>query len=65
MKLALFIILLLAASLTKAEDGYDLWLRYNKVSDPVLLTQYKKQLAFPVVTGGSSTINIIKNETSA
>jgi alpha-glucuronidase len=62
MKFALFIILLLAASLTKAEDGYDLWLRYNKVSDPALFNQYKKQLAFPVVMGGSPTIKIIKDE---
>ena len=62
MKFVLFIILLLVTFSTKAEDGYDLWMRYNKVSDPVLLDQYKKQLAFPVVMGVSPTINIIKNE---
>jgi len=27
-----------------AEDGYRLWLRYDKIDDPVLLQQYRKQI---------------------
>ena len=46
----------------KAEDGYDLWLRYKKVSSNSLLDQYKKQITSPVVLGSSQTITIIKTE---
>ncbi len=46
----------------QAEDGYDLWMRYKKIDNAVLLSQYKKQIAAPVVSGTSPTINIIKSE---
>ena len=50
------------ACFTKAEDGYDLWLRYKKISNNSLLDQYKKQITSPVVLGSSQTIAIIKTE---
>lgn len=46
----------------KAEDGYDVWMRYKKVENTFLLNQYKKQTAAPVVAGTSATVNIIKDE---
>ncbi|HEY5967467.1 MAG TPA: alpha-glucuronidase family glycosyl hydrolase [Chitinophagaceae bacterium] len=64
MRKTLLIIFILLPALLKAEDGYDLWLRYKKVSNNSLLDQYKKQITSPVVLGSSQTITIIKNELS-
>src|SRR6187549_982868 len=62
MKKRLLIIFIFLPVLLKAEDGYDLWLRYKKVSNNSLLSQYKKQITSPVVLGSSQTIAIIKTE---
>ena len=62
MKLALFIILLLAASLTKAEDGYNLWLRYKPVEDTKRLTEYKYLFSKISISGNSVTEQILKDE---
>ena len=51
-------------ALAKAENGYELWLRYKKISNKSLLDQYKKQIGSPVVLGSSQTIAIIKTELS-
>jgi alpha-glucuronidase len=59
-----FFLFLLFFINTRAEDGYDLWLRYIKVSNPALLTQYKKQINAPAVAGNSQTIAIIREELS-
>src|SRR6187431_2930290 len=58
----LLILFILIPALLKAEDGYDLWLRYKKTSSNFLLDQYKKQINLPVVLGSSQTIAIIKTE---
>lgn len=62
MRLLLFSILFLNTSLTYAEDGYRLWLRYDKVNDVRLLSQYKKDLAHVYVVGESPTLAIIRTE---
>jgi len=62
MKAVWLVIMLFILSSLKAEDGYELWLRYNKISNVSILDQYKKQINSPVVIGGSPTITIIKNE---
>ena len=62
MRKKLLIILLILPALVKAENGYDLWLRYKKISNNSLLDQYKKQITSPVVLGSSQTITIIKTE---
>jgi alpha-glucuronidase len=64
MRKALFIILIILPALVKAENGYDLWLRYKKIANTTLLDQYKKQISAPVVIGTSPTIAIIKAELS-
>ena len=64
MRKRLLIIFLVLPALVKAEDGYDLWLRYKKISNSALLNQYKKQIISPVVFGSSQTIAIIKRELS-
>ena len=62
MRKALLIIFMVLPALSKAENGYDLWLRYKKISNNSLLDQYKKQIISPVVFGSSQTIKIIKAE---
>ena len=62
MRKKLLILVILFPALLKAEDGYDLWLRYKKISNNSLLDQYKKQITSPVVLGSSQTIAIIKTE---
>src|SRR5436190_6871441 len=64
MRKGLVVILILLPALLKAEDGYDLWLRYKKIANNSLLDQYKKQITSPVVLGSSQTIAIIKTELS-
>ena len=64
MRKRLLVILILLPALLKAEDGYDLWLRYKKIANNSLLDQYKKQITSPVVLGSSQTIAIIKTELS-
>ena len=62
MKKGLFIICILTASLIKAEDGYDLWLRYKPVENKLLLQSYRSFLKDISVSGNSATIQIIRNE---
>jgi len=45
-----------------AEDGYRLWLRYDKIKDPALLAQYKKNIQTITVEGSSPTFDIIRKE---
>jgi len=45
-----------------AEDGYLLWLRYNKIDDPTLLQQYRTRINNIVFTGNSLTIAVAKHE---
>lgn len=45
-----------------AEDGYNLWLRYKKVTDPALIQQYQKDLGSFYADNGSATGQIIVNE---
>lgn len=47
---------------SRAENGYELWLRYARVSNPSLLAQYKKQLSQVWVSGQSATYTIIRDE---
>jgi len=45
-----------------AEDGHDLWLRYHKVDDPLLLQQYRAKIKSIQVAGNSPTLTIAKKE---
>lgn len=46
----------------KAEDGYDLWLRYKKIENPDLLKNYQSQLRNVVIKSETATFKAIKNE---
>ena len=61
-KLLSGLILLLTVLLSKAEDGYRLWLRYDKIADGTLHRTYSNQLQAITVAGTSPTILIAKGE---
>ncbi len=60
------ILLLLALFLIsfpgKSENGYDLWLRYHKLTNGKKLADYKKQITGFRVEGNSSTLSIAADE---
>jgi alpha-glucuronidase len=44
-----------SAGSARAEDGYELWLRYHKVTDQALLKQYRSAITNLIVSGQSAT----------
>jgi alpha-glucuronidase len=54
--------LLLLSSLVCAEDGYNLWLRYNQVADTQILNNYRNSITQVVVYGNSPTMVAAKEE---
>jgi len=46
----------------RAEDGYDLWLRYPRVADAGLLAEYRGALGRLVVQGDSPTLQAAREE---
>jgi len=63
-KSVLFFLMLLLTSVVNAEDGYRLWMRYDKVSNSSLLAKYKTSIQFPFVAGVSETTSVIQDELS-
>jgi alpha-glucuronidase len=53
---------LVLATLSFAEDGYRLWLRYNKIDNNTLLPQYRNQIGSVYFPGNSPTLTAAKNE---
>lgn len=53
---------LVAAPAARAEDGYQLWLRYQPVSDARLLSAYRASISSVVVTGDSATAVATRTE---
>ncbi len=63
MLLRSFIILILLVSPElRAEDGYRLWMRYEKISDPAVLRHYQNGIRGIVVEGSSPTLTIARQE---
>lgn len=52
----------LVTTIAHAEDGYRLWLRYDKIADARLINQYKQDLTTLNIPGQSPTLTIIQNE---
>ena len=46
------------------DNGYDLWLRYHEISDPVLITEYRNNIKQLAVEGNSDTFTAIREELS-
>jgi alpha-glucuronidase len=61
-KILLTISLLALALFAQAEDGYRLWLRYDKITDPPLLSQYNNLIKSTCVTGNSPILLSAKQE---
>lgn len=47
---------------TYADDGYKLWLKYQKVTDSRQLQEYRQKISFIDIEGKSETCQIIRNE---
>jgi alpha-glucuronidase len=45
-----------------ADDGYRMWLRYDKISDPVLLEQYNKSITGWIMEGDSPVLKAAAGE---
>jgi alpha-glucuronidase len=48
--------------ITNAEDGYRLWLRYDLVSNPLKLNDYRQQIQGWIIEGNSPTLAAAKHE---
>ncbi len=57
-----FVAVFLRSSISFAESGYDLWLRYVQVSDATLLASYKNTSSQIVIQGNSATMTAAGNE---
>src|SRR5580765_6549826 len=58
----LVIISFFGSSNTQAEDGYRLWLRYDRIQDPTLLKAYQQSINSYQLDGVSPTHSAIKAE---
>ena len=61
-KLFLFCLVMVIVVTACADDGYRLWLRYDKILNSSLLNKYKQQIITPAIIGNSATIAAAKAE---
>lgn len=61
-RFALLLTIILQVFSLMAEDGYRLWLRYDKIDDPVLLQQYRNNITGIQFTGNSPTLIAAREE---
>jgi alpha-glucuronidase len=61
-KIIAFLLLLLASFQLRAEDGYDLWLRYKTINNAKLLAAYRNMISGINITGSSPTLLASKEE---
>ena len=57
-----FIILCALCSTASADDGYQLWLKYQRIDDRNLIIKYQQTISSVAVTGTSKTCRILQNE---
>ncbi|HMR56449.1 MAG TPA: alpha-glucuronidase family glycosyl hydrolase, partial [Cyclobacteriaceae bacterium] len=62
MRIVLVAFVLIQTFAVQAEDGYRLWLRYDKIGNTRLLSQYKKDFSNLYIDGQSATQLAIKTE---
>lgn len=60
--LTLVVILLFTSAPVAGEDGYRLWLRYDKTADPARLKEYQDALRYLLTTSESPTLSVVKKE---
>lgn len=61
-KLPLLFILFLTLLAVHGEDGYQLWLRYDPITNKAVATGYKKNITGWMVPGNSPTLSLVKKE---
>ena len=61
-KILLIHLILLLSYVAKTENGYDLWLRYKKVDNALMLQQYSSALSAINISGTSPTMVAAKEE---
>jgi alpha-glucuronidase len=54
--------ILLLTSFSYAEDGYNLWLRYDKIENNSLLQQYRNKISSISLYGKSASLEIVRRE---
>lgn len=55
-------IILTVCPMIQADDGYDLWMPYKRLSDTTKLKEYQQALSSIVVQGHSDTLHIVRKE---
>jgi alpha-glucuronidase len=60
--LATCVLLACASTPARADDGYDLWLRYRPIGDPGRLTEYRAAVSHIIVEGDSPTLSAAREE---
>ena len=58
----LCVIFLIVFNDINASDGYELWLKYEKISNEQILGKYKMSIKAVMIIGESETIQIVRNE---
>ncbi len=58
----IFILISVLNQSTHADDGYRLWLKYDKIIDTEVFNSYKKLIKAQLIIGNSATSHIIKKE---
>ena len=61
-KILITLLCLIIINSSNAEDGNRLWLRFDKISDKDLLSQYRQQIKSIQFNDVGSTLNVAKNE---
>jgi len=61
-KILLLFVLYQINSDLKAEDGYQLWLRYELINEAQILKEYKESINCWMIQGESETLNAARNE---
>ena len=60
--IGLLLAVLFVAGAARAEDGYELWLRYPPVSDTALVREYRSVVSSILVAGDSATSRVAREE---
>ena len=61
-KIFITLLCLVIIKSSDAEDGYRLWLRFDKINDKALLLQYQQQVKSIQFNDGGPTLNAAKKE---
>ena len=56
------LVIILAPPITYAEDGYELWLRYNRITDQETLVRYRANIKGVHLSGDTPTFRVARQE---